>query len=123
MKKYCFRQLHYLYCLKKHLSTTVKLKLVKSLNLSKIDYCNAKFINLAQYQLKKISRIINSRLHYIYGLKWDTGVSLYYLKAHILPFEYRLKYKVCLTVFKCLHNIAPVYLPDLLHPYASLKIQ
>ena len=46
---------------------------------------------------------------------------MYYLKAHILPFEYRLKYKVCLTVFKCLHNIAPVYLADLLHPYASLE--
>ena len=123
LKKYCFRQLHYLYCLKKHLSTTVKIKLVKSLILSKIDYCNAIFVNLAKYQLKKISRIINSCLRYIYDLKWDTGASLYYLKAHILPvpFEYRLKYKVCLTVFKCLHNIAPVYLADLLYPYASLE--
>ena len=71
--------------------------------------------------MKKIQKIINSCLRYIFNLNWDASVSLYYLKAHILPFDYRLKYKACLTVFKCIHNIAPLYLTDLLHPYRPLS--
>ena len=30
-----------------------------------------------------LKHFLYSCLHYIYDLKWDTGVSLYYLKAHI----------------------------------------
>ena len=37
-------------------------------------------------------------------------------KLHILPVEYRIKYKVSLTVYKCLHDLAPLYLKELIQP-------
>ena len=122
LKKYCNYQLHHLYSVNSSLTTSVKLKLVKGLILSKIDFCNSIFINLPKYQLKKIQKIINSCLRYTFNLNWNASVSLYHLKAHILPFDYRLKYKACLTVFKCIHNIAPLYLTDLLHPYSPFLL-
>ena len=120
LKKYFYCQLHYLYSVKKCLSTSVKLKLVKGVILSKIEFRNAVFINLPKYQILKIHKIIHSSLGYIYSLSivsCDTSISLYYLKAHILPFKYCLKYKACLTVFKCVHDIAPMYPTNLIHPY------
>ena len=31
---------------------------------------------------------------------------------HILPVQYRIKYKICLTVFKILNGLSPDYLKD-----------
>lgn len=38
-------------------------------------------------------------------------------QLHWLPIEQRIKYKILLLVFKCLHNKAPVYLSSLLTIY------
>ena len=38
-------------------------------------------------------------------------------QLHWLPIEFRIKYKINLLTFKCLHNLAPIYLQDLLQPY------
>ena len=40
-------------------------------------------------------------------------------KLHILPVEYRIKYKVSLTVYKCFHDLAPDYLKSLIQPKIS----
>ena len=35
------------------------------------------------------------------------------------PISYRIKYKIGLFVYKIIHNNAPHYLSDLIHPYSS----
>ena len=34
---------------------------------------------------------------------------------HWLPVEQRIKFKIILLVYKCLNNVAPVYLKELVH--------
>ena len=34
-------------------------------------------------------------------------------KCHFLPVKYRILYKLCITVFKILHGLAPEYLVDM----------
>ena len=34
-------------------------------------------------------------------------------ELHWLPVEARIQFKILLTVYKCIHNLAPVYLSDL----------
>ena len=46
---------------------------------------------------------------------WPLTPVLYNL--HWLPVEKRLKFKVLMMCFKCLHGLAPKYLSDLLIPY------
>ena len=36
------------------------------------------------------------------------------MKLHFLPVTYRIQFKIALLVFKCLNNIAPVYLASLI---------
>ena len=45
--------------------------------------------------------------------KWDS-VTPYLERAHFLPIKQRIKFKIALTVFKCLNNIAPSYLKQCL---------
>ena len=35
-------------------------------------------------------------------------------ELHILPVIHRIKYKIAVTVFKCLHGLAPEYLQELI---------
>ena len=38
-------------------------------------------------------------------------------EPHWLPIKYRIKYKIALQTYKCLNNIAPEYLCDLIQEY------
>ena len=82
------------------------------------------FFNLSQQYKRRWPSLMNYDfvsfnfcMRYIHSLSCDTSVSPNYLKAHILPFEYRLKCKACPRGFKCVRDIAPVYLTNLIHPY------
>ena len=44
----------------------------------------------------------------------------YYADSHILPIEYRIKYKLYLTVHKILNNLTPQYLSNLFYTCAPL---
>ena len=47
-------------------------------------------------------------------------------ELHWLPVEYRIKYKIVLLVYKCLHDKGPVYLSLLLkdyHPQTSMCLR
>ena len=45
-----------------------------------------------------------------------------YLKeVHFLTIEYRIKYKVVLLTFKCINNLAPTYLNQLISMKAGLQ--
>ena len=50
----------------------------------------------------------------LYGRKSKEPVLPYLKKLHFLPVRYRIRYKICLLVFKCINNIAPNYLRDLI---------
>ena len=46
-------------------------------------------------------------------------------KAHILPVQLRVRFKICVLVFKCVNDIAPPYLCNLIsrkHTLESLRI-
>ena len=42
-------------------------------------------------------------------------MQLLMFKSHILPIKYRIKYKAALLSYKCINNVAPSYLSDLVH--------
>ena len=67
--------------------------------------------------LYKIQRIQNNAVRFIYNLNGKRkreSITPYLKKLHFLPVKFRISYKKALLVFKCLNNIAPKYLNDLL---------
>ena len=98
-----------------YLSDDLKLKLVKSLILSQIDYCNALYAGINKTILKKLQTTIDRAIRFIYGIH-DYSIDLipFYKKSHILPVELRIKYKVCLLTHKAIIGTAPMYIQDLI---------
>ena len=119
VKQSCFSVLRNLRNIKEFLDEDTKLMLVKSLILSKVDFCNALYTNIPHYQINELGKIINASLRFIYNLKFRDHISTYYVKAHILPIKYRIQYKCCLMVHKCIHNVAPIYLKNMISYHAS----
>lgn len=101
----------------------LKILIVKSCILSHIDYCNSLYINLPNKQIKKLQRVMNAAIRFIYNLKLSDDYSItYYMKqCHFLPVKARVEYKIALLVFKCLNNLAPNYLISLVKRKTSLE--
>ncbi len=49
----------------------------------------------------------------IHGKERRQSITPYLKQLHFLPVRYRIKYKIALLVFKCVNNMAPKYLSDL----------
>ncbi len=99
------------------LSHDLKVQLVHSMIFSHLDYCNAVFGSLSEGNLSKLQKIQYNAVRFIYGLKGKDrfqSMSPFLKELHFLPVRYRIKYKVALMVFKCLNNISPGYLSELI---------
>ena len=100
----------------KKLSHDLKVQMVHSNILCFVDYCNSVYGKLSEKNIRKLQKIQNNAVRFIYGLygnKWREPILPYLKKLHFLPIRYRISFKICLLVFKCINNIAPNYLKDM----------
>lgn len=100
--------------IKNCLDVASRILLVQNLVLSKLDYCNACFANVPAYQITKLQRVMNAAVRMIYNLRKREHVTPYLNKAHFLPVKFRIKFKLCLLVYKALNRIAPDYMTEML---------
>ena len=88
--------------------------LIKSLALSHLDYANSLLMGLPAKTIKIMQNIQNLAAKVVLG-KHKSDSSMECLKTlHWLQIKYRINYKVCTLVFKCLHAMAPPYLIKLI---------
>ena len=110
--KSCYIHLRNIRQLGSRLSTKVKLILVQSLVLSRLDYCNNLLYRCSQFFIKKLQKVQNCAVRLIFNLRRRTSTSRYLKRLHFLPVKFRIIYKITLLVFKCLNNMAPKYLKE-----------
>ena len=91
----------------------LKRQLIHCLVFSKLDYCNGLLYDLPERLIKKLQKVQNSCVRFLFGKKvigkWG-HVSPFLKEAHFLPIRQRIEYKIALMSFKCINNIAPDYL-------------
>ena len=114
VKQSSYNVLHNLRDIKEYLTEDTKLLLINSLVISKIDFCNALYMNIPQYQINILHKLLNYCIRFIYNLPKRMSVRDYYLKSHILPAKLRIKFKCLLIIHKCIYGSAPMYLKSLL---------
>ena len=114
IRQYCIGQLSAWKPIAVLLDIDTRLMLVKQIILSKIDFNNALLCGLPEYLINSLQFIINCAMRFVYNVGYREHITPYIIKSHILPVKYRIDYKICLTVFKCLRELAPKYLQELL---------
>lgn len=87
-----------------------KVILVTNLIFANIDFCNGLLICSPKYVVLKLQRILNKAVRFIFGIRRRDHITHYLFKLHILPVEYRIKFKVSLIAFKIAKKMAPKYL-------------
>ena len=120
--KICYFKLTKLRNLRGFLSVKHKIMLVKSFVVSRIDYCNCLYACIPQYLLRKLEKVLNACIRFIYNVPiTNHDLTEYYIDCHILPIVYRIPYKLCLLVYKILNSLAPQYLTSLFYIYKPLR--
>ena len=74
-----------------------------------------------QYQYDRLQSVLRAAARLVLRLpKWASVSEAMRTKLHWLPYPERVEFKLCSTIFKCLHNSAPQYLIELCIPVATL---
>ena len=103
--------------IREYLTKDATSKLVTTLILSRLDYCNSLLSNISEDKLSRLQVVQNSAAKLVAKEK-RMALSLPILyELHWLPVRERICFKVAMLCFKCLDGNAPDYLKNMLEVY------
>ena len=117
VKKSCYHQIRNISKIRKYLSEDAAKTLVNAFVTSRLDNMNALLYNLPNSQIEKLQMIQNNSARVIKKCKKSDHITPHLFDLHWLPINYRIKYKILLIVYKCLHGEGPEYIASLLEQY------
>jgi len=87
---------------------------------SRVDYCNSVLHRASATNLQPLQNVLNAAARIILRKrKFDHITTEVRDRLHWLPVRQRIEYKVCVMMFKCLHQAAPTYLAELCSPVSE----
>ena len=108
----------------KYLDRQSTKQLVHALVISRLDNCNSLLYGLPDTLLKQLQRVQNACARIVMKCSKRDHITPLLMELHWLPVHARIEYKIIFLTFKCLNNLAPAYLEDLItlyHPARSLR--
>ena len=121
MCRSCYKSLRDIGKIRRYLSEEATKQLIQAFITSKLDCNNALLYKLPKTLLSKLQLLQNNAARVIAQRRKFEPIEHVRKDLHWLPIEYRIQYKINLLTFKCLHNIAPSYLADLLDMYEPAR--
>ena len=85
----------------------LKVKLVTSLIYPHLDYCCAAFTDMTAELNSRLYRAINACVRFIFGVRRDAHITLYYKKLNWLKIDQRRMYFVGGLLYSILHTGQP----------------
>ena len=117
----CFYQLRQLRTIRRSLSVEVARTLVHAFVISRMKYCNSVFGSMCANHHLSLQSVRNAAVPDCKEAKVRPHHGLSSRQTELAACHYRLIYKLCLFVYKSVHNVTPSYLVDQCVP-ASINI-
>ena len=110
----CFFHLRQIRRVRQSLDVESAKTLVQVLVTSRVDYCNAVLAESPRVITDKLQRVMNSAARVVTDTqKYDSGLSrLMHYELHWLDVTDRVRFRLAVLVYRCLHGTAPPYLMD-----------
>jgi len=117
-----FYRLRQLQRVRRSLDTESAATLVHAFVTSRIDYCYVLLAGAPKATTDKLQRLLNAAARLLSGTeKFDRGLSqLLHVDLHWLDVPERVKYKLAMMVYNCLHGKAPSCLTDCCTPISDV---
>jgi len=103
--RYCFRQLCQLRLARSSLTPNTAKTLVHAFVSSRLDYCNSWLYGVGDGLLKKLQAVQNAAARVVTGAKKFDHLTPVLRDIRWLPVRHRIKYKLAMTVYKCLRPL------------------
>ena len=87
--------------------------LIHAFITSRLDYCNSILYGLPNNILNKFQYVQNSAARLLTSTRRRDHITPVLQNLHWLPVKYRIQFKILLTTYKAINNLAPSYLADL----------
>ena len=94
---------------------------VRSLVLSRLDYCNGLLSSLPASHTDRLQRLQNWAARLIFQVDRRHSSAPLLKSLHWLPVQQRIVFKLALYVYKCLNSQAPTYLSNCLTVYVPRR--
>ena len=83
----------------------------------RLDYCNNLLYGINKLQLDMLQSVLRASVRLIFRKRKFDSISLEICdKLHWFPVRKRIEFKICTTVYKCLHGGAPPHLVEMMLP-------
>ena len=106
--------LHNIKSIRKYLTQEAICTIIHAFIGSQIDYCNSLMSGLPSGLISKIQRVQNTAARVALNLRKFDHITPALKQLHWLPVKFRVNFKVLLIVFKALHDMAPIYIKEMI---------
>ena len=107
--------------IRKYLSRDATEQIIHSFITSRLDNNNALLYDLPANQLYRLQKIQNTAARILTYSKISYHITPVLEGLHWLPVAQRIVFKLLLIVYKCINNVAPLYLSELLSNYVPTR--
>lgn len=107
-----FAGIHSLKRLQRFLPEHIKLMLVKSLIFPHFHYCNSVYNDLTTTLADKLQRTQNYCIRFVYDLRWDERITIYYVRSRTLKLLDERSIKILSLLYSIRQNDCPKYFSD-----------
>lgn len=101
--------------IRKYLDKFTCERLVHAFVTSILDQCNSLLYGLPKYLLDRVQRVQNTAARLVCCTKRSEHITPILQQLHWLPLAKRVKFKILLLTYKCLHGMSPTYLSTLIN--------
>ena len=116
----CFAVLRQIRSVWRSLTRDALVTLLRSLVISKLDYCCSVLAGVSGTQLRRLQSVLNAAARLVFSARRSDHVTPLLRELHWLRVAERIQFRLCTLVYRCLHGTGPAYLADLLHLAADV---
>ena len=117
----CYYYLHLLARHKNEMDKNTLKKISESYVLARLNYCVMLYAELPDYMLNKLQKVQNYAVRIITGAKKHDHITPFLISLSWLSVKQFIKYRIIVTVYKCMNHVMPDYMYEMLSLYTPCR--